>query len=114
MLLGEQLYNPSSALERVLSAPAPKQRPAPSAPPLTPTGRLGNGEVARAVFKVLAASSVPMRGTDVHRAVEHLLGHPVSKNSVGWCLAADTRRTGQRRFERVSYGRYRLYVSGRG
>ncbi|MGP0102005.1 MAG: hypothetical protein ACLPUT_10365, partial [Solirubrobacteraceae bacterium] len=54
-------------------------------------GRLGNGVVQRAVVRVLAASAEPMRGTDIHLAVERLLGHPVSKNSVSWCLAAGVR-----------------------
>jgi hypothetical protein len=106
MLLGGQLYNPSSALERVLSAPAPKQRAAPNV--ATPKmGRLGNGVVLRAVGRVLTAADGQMRGTDIHAAVERLLGYPVSKNSVDWCLAANARGTAPR-FERVAYGCYRL------
>jgi hypothetical protein len=75
--------------------------------PPSATGRLGNGVVQRAVVKVLAAEGGPMRGAEIHRAVERLLGRPVSKDSVSWCL-----RTGARgkepRFQRVSYGTYRL------
>jgi hypothetical protein len=56
---------------------------------------------------VLAAADKPMRGADIHRAVERMLGHPVSKNSVSWCLAAGVQGT-QPRFERISYGVYRL------
>lgn len=106
MLLGGQLYNPSSALERVLSAPAPKRRAAPqvAAPKMS---RLGNGVVLRAVGRVLTAAGGPMRGTDIHAAVQHLLGYPVSKNSVDWCLAANVRGMAPR-FERVAYGCYRL------
>ncbi len=70
-------------------------------------GRLGNGEMQRAVVKVLEAANGPMRGADIHRAVERLLGRPVSKNSVSWCLLAGVRAK-EPRFERVSYGTYRL------
>jgi hypothetical protein len=71
------------------------------------TGRLGNGVVLRAVVKVLAAADGPMRGADIHLAVERLLGHPVSKNSVSWCLGAGARAKVPR-FERVAFGSYRL------
>jgi site-specific DNA recombinase len=107
VLLGGQLYSPSSALERVLAAPAPKQRAIPKVATLPQPGRLGNGVVLRAVVKVLAAADGSMRGTDVHKAVEHVLGHPVSKNSVDWCLAANVKGDTPR-FERVSDGVYRL------
>jgi hypothetical protein len=106
MLLGGQLSNPSSALERVLATPAPKLRTITRAAP-SPMGRLGNGVILRAVVKVLAAADGSMRGTDVHKAVERVLGHPVSKNSVDWCLAASAKGTAPR-FERVAYGCYRL------
>jgi hypothetical protein len=69
--------------------------------------RLGNGVVQRAVVKVLAASDAPTRLAHIYAAVEARLGHSVSKESVSWCL-----RTGcggdEPRFERVSYGCYRL------
>ncbi|MFZ2050525.1 MAG: hypothetical protein WB698_15525 [Solirubrobacteraceae bacterium] len=69
--------------------------------------RLGNGEVKRAVIKALAEANRPMRAADVHLAVERVLVHPISKNSVGWCLAAGAKGT-EPRFERVSLGTYRL------
>lgn len=72
-----------------------------------PKGRLRNGELKRAVAKVLAAASGPLPIADIHRAVERLLGHDVLKDSVGWCLAAGARGK-ERRFERVSVGVYRL------
>jgi hypothetical protein len=76
------------------------------APPLAPTGRLRNGEIKRAAVKVLAAAeSLPI--ADIHQGVERLLGHPVSKDSVGWCLAAGA-RSRKPQFERVSTGVYRL------
>jgi hypothetical protein len=71
------------------------------------TGRLGNGEVRRAIVKVLAATNEPMCRADIRLAVEQLLRRPVSINSVGWCLETGVRAK-QPRFERVSYGCYRL------
>lgn len=69
--------------------------------------RLGNGVVQRAVIKTLAASDVPMQLAVIHAAVEGMLGHVVSKESVSWCL-----RTGcggdEPRFERASRSYYRL------
>lgn len=43
-----------------------------------PSRRLGNGVVQRAVVKVLAAAGGPMRGADVHQAVERLLSGVLS------------------------------------
>ncbi len=108
MHLVGQLSNFSASLAAVFKA-LPKEPVEPTAcsESLPPTGRLGNGVIQRAIVKVLAAAKEPMRGTDVHRAVEHILGHPVSKNSVSWCLAACVRGR-QPQFERVSYGVYRL------
>jgi hypothetical protein len=81
----------------------------PSSQPIAgePARRLGNGVIQRAVVNVLSTNDRPMRGADIHRAVEHMLGYPVSKNSVSWCLAACVR--GQNpRLEGLSYGVYRL------
>jgi hypothetical protein len=66
--------------------------------------------VQRAVVKVLATVNGPMCGADIHLAVERLLGHSVSKNSVNWCLAAGARAK-EPRFQRVAYGFYRLTPS---
>lgn len=68
------------------------------------------GWVMEAVVRVLANGGGPMRLTHVHAAVERLLSQSVSKDSVGWCLSSGSR--GRRpRFERVSYGCYRLIRS---
>jgi hypothetical protein len=102
--------NPSSALQAIFDAlpDEPIKPSVPPPPPLEmPTDRLGNGEIKRAAVKVLAATTEPLSIADVHRGVERLLGHPVLKESVGWCLAAGARRR-KPQFERVSAGVYRL------
>jgi hypothetical protein len=106
-LLGH-FTNPSAPLVAVFEAlPDVPLEPAeqPTLPP--ETGRLGNGEVKRAVVKALAEADRPMRAADIHLAVERLLGRPISKNSVGWCLAAGAKGKVPR-FERAAYGSYRL------
>jgi hypothetical protein len=75
--------------------------------PLPERDRLGNSVVQRVIVKVLAATNEPMRRADIRLAVEQLLRRPVSINSVGWCLETGLRAK-QPRFERVSYGCYRL------
>jgi hypothetical protein len=111
MHLVGQLSNPSAALVAVFEAaggalrrPAGLQRPIAVEPA---SRRLGNGVVQRAVVQVIAAANGPMRGADVHQAVERLLGRPVSKNSVSWSLAADA-RSEEPRFERTTRGHYQL------
>ncbi len=111
MHLVGQLSNPSAILVAVFEAAA-VVRPGPrelrgSVVVEPPLRRLGNGVVQRAIVQVLTAAGRPMRGTDIHLAVERLLGHPVSKHSVSWCLGAGARATVPR-FERVAYGSYRL------
>lgn len=108
MHLLEHLTNPSAPLKAVFEAlPDEPLEPIEHPTPAPETGRLGNGVVQRAVVKVLAAAGGPMRGADIHLAVECLLGHPVSKHSVSWCLGAGARAK-EPRFERVAYGSYRL------
>lgn len=68
------------------------------------------GWVMDAVVRVLADEGGPMRLTHVHAAVEQLLSQSVSKDSVGWCLSSGARAK-KPRFERVSYGCYRLIRS---
>jgi hypothetical protein len=68
------------------------------------------GWVMDAVVRVLADEGGPMRLTHVHAAVERSLGLAVSKYSVSWCLSSGVRGK-EPRFERVSYGRYRLIRS---
>jgi hypothetical protein len=65
------------------------------------------GWVTDVVLRVLIEEGEPMRATHVHAAVEKLLGHSVSKDSVDSCLS---KGAGGRepRFERVSLGCYRL------
>jgi hypothetical protein len=106
-LLG-RFTNPSAPLAAVFEAlPDDPIEPTTLPEPELPTGRLGNGEVQRAVVKALGEADRPMRGPDIHAVVERLLGHPISKNSVGWCLAAGAKGKAPR-FERVSLGTYRL------
>jgi hypothetical protein len=69
--------------------------------------RLGNGVVQRAVGNVLAAAGGPLCRADIHAAVDRQLGHPVSKDSVNWCLRSGSRGS-RPRFERVAYGCYQL------
>ncbi len=69
--------------------------------------RLGNGVVQRAVVKVLAVARRPMCGQEVRLAVEDLLGHPVSENSISSCLAYGARGR-EPLFAKVTRGRYVL------
>lgn len=112
MHLVGQLSRPSSSLDLVLDIM--DGRPGFPEPPSSrlvveepEAKRLGNGVVQRAVVKVLAASQRPMRGAEVWTAVVALLGHPVSKDSVSWCLSTGARGE-EPRFERVARGHYRL------
>lgn len=111
MHLVGRLSNPSGALATVLEAVGDElRRPAGLQRPIAveqASRRLGNGVMQRAVVEVLAAASSPMRGADVHQAVEQLLGRPVSKNSVSWSLAADA-RSKEPRFARTKRGSYQL------
>jgi hypothetical protein len=68
------------------------------------------GWVSDVVVRVLIEAGKPMRATRVHAAVEKLLGHSVSKDSVDSCLSKGVRGK-KARFERVSYGCYRLIRS---
>jgi hypothetical protein len=68
------------------------------------------GWVIDAVVRVLADEGRPMRSTHVRASIESLLGHSVSKDSVDSCLSKGARGK-QPRFERVSYGCYRLIRS---
>jgi hypothetical protein len=65
------------------------------------------GWVTDVVVRVLIERDKPMRATHVHAAVETLLGHSVSKDSVDSCLSKGVRGKAPR-FERVSSGYYRL------
>jgi hypothetical protein len=108
-LLGH-FSNPSSSLQAIFdNLPDGPIAPAAggSVPPEPLMRRLGNGVVQRAVVKVLAASEAPMRLAQIRAGVAARLGQSVSYESVSWCL-----RTGcggdEPRFERASYGCYRL------
>ncbi len=66
-------------------------------------------QVSDAIMQVLAEARGELRMVEVHRAVEELLGAPVSRSSVKNYLADGAKRPRpQRRIERVSRGRYRL------
>ena len=92
MHLVGQLSNLSGPLKAVFEAVSSAPLPATWCPaPQHETDRLGNGIVQRAILEVLATAGRPLRGTDIHAAVAHLLGHQVSKNSVSWSLAAGAR-----------------------
>jgi hypothetical protein len=69
--------------------------------------RLGNGVVQRGLIKALAVSGRPMGVCEAQAAVEALLGHCVSRDSVNSCLLTGARGV-RPRFERVAPGRYRL------
>jgi hypothetical protein len=104
------LQNPSPSLRVVFEAfpdgpPASTGRPTASLLPRPK--RLGNGVVQRAVVRALAAAREPMRVVEIREAVEALLGHAVSYESVSWCLRMGSQGAGPR-FERVSYYCYRL------
>jgi hypothetical protein len=106
-----QLSNPSAALAAVFEAAA-VVRPGPrelreSVVVGLASRRLGNGVVQRAVVKVLVVARRPMCGQQVRLAVEDLLGHPVSENSISSCLAYGLRRR-EPLFAKVTRGRYVL------
>lgn len=102
-LLG-QLSNLSASLEAIFEA-MPDTPLQPIDRPESPPG-VGNGVVKRAVVKVLAAAGAPMRGADVYRAVERLLG--ASRLQELGELVSGARRNEMLLFERVGYGMYRL------
>ncbi len=111
MRLVGQLSNHSAALAAVFEAAAvvrPGPRELRESVVVEPAWRrLGNGVVQRAVVKVLAVARRSMCGQEVRLAVEDLLGHPVSENSISSCLAAGARGR-KPLFERVARGRYVL------
>ncbi len=65
------------------------------------------GWVRDAVVRVLDDHGGPMRVTQIHEAIETLLGEPVSIDSVSWVLAWDVRGPSPA-FVRVARGRYVL------
>lgn len=65
------------------------------------------GEVSGSVRDVLVASKRSMHVSEIHHAIEQLLGRPVSYRTIKACLSEGA-RIKQPRFERVSYGCYRL------
>jgi hypothetical protein len=109
MHLVGRLSNPCVVLEAVLvrvpDAPGRAQRELVAAPPKA--RRLGNGVVQRAVIRALAVAGRPMDVCEAQTAVEALLGHGVSRDSVNSCLSTGACRV-QPCFRRVAPGRYRL------
>lgn len=116
MRLVGQLSNPSSSLQAIFDA-LPDGSLEPIAGPYRPVvpapvaRRLGNGLVQRAVIKVLAATQRPLTVLEAQAAVADLLGHPVSKGSINYCLSTGTLGR-EPRFERVARGCYRLRSGG--
>lgn len=108
MHLVGRLSNPSATLAAVFEA-AFVVRPGPRESVVVEpvSRRLGNGVVQRAVVKVLTVVRRPMCGQEVRLAVEDLLGHPVSENSISSCLAYGARRR-EPLFAKVARGWYVL------
>ena len=71
------------------------------------TKRPGNGVVQRALVKALMAAGRPMRVGEAQMAVEALLGHNVSRDSVNSCLSSGACGLPPS-FQRVGPGRYQL------
>lgn len=73
----------------------------------SPQARRRFGWVVALVTEVLEAAHGPMRARAIHEAAERLLGAPIPWTSVKTCLwEGSVKRPG--RFERVSFGCYRL------
>lgn len=106
MQLVGRLSNPSPKLQAILGLSRSSVKLGPQACPQMPR-RLGNGVIKRAVIRVLACADGPMRTGDIQAGVEHLLGHPVAKESVSWSLRSGSRGE-KSRFECVAYATYRL------
>jgi hypothetical protein len=112
MRLVGQLSNPSPSLRAIFAA-LPDGSLEPTTGPYRPgipapvARRLGNGVVQRAVVKVLAAARRPLTVLEAQAAVANLLGHPVSKGSINYCLSTGTLGR-EPRFERVARGCYQL------
>jgi hypothetical protein len=68
--------------------------------------KLRGGLVPKAVERVLADSSEPMRARDIHTKVEKILGRPVPASSVKNWLAKHAQRE-KPRLVRLDRGRYR-------
>jgi hypothetical protein len=109
MHLVGQHSNPSELLQAVLGwvPEASSVRGREPVAALPTAKRLGNGVVQRAVINALAVDDRPMSVSEVWTAVEGLLGHSVSKDSVSSCLSTGARR-GEPRFERLARGLYRI------
>jgi hypothetical protein len=111
-----QLSNPVSSLSAFFEALEQgrnglEPRSSRSKSPAQTHNRLGNGEVQRAVVKVLAAACRPMRVAEVHQAVEDLLSLSVSIDSVNSCLSTKARGEDPM-FVRTELGVYKLGIDG--
>jgi hypothetical protein len=107
-LVGQLSNPPNGSVKTVLEAypEGLSQRSRPTSVSLR-TKRLGNGVVHRALIKALAVAGRPMGVCEAQAAVEALLGHGVSRDSVNSCLSTGACRV-QPFFWRVAPGRYRL------
>jgi hypothetical protein len=109
MHLVGRLSNPSERLKAVLGW-VPDASRARTREPIAALGdakRLGNGVVQRALIQALAVSDRPVGVCEAQAAVEALLGHSVSRDSVDSCLSTGARGV-RPCFRRVAPGRYRL------
>jgi hypothetical protein len=109
MHLSGHYSNPPEALEAALAAlpeGGVSDRRRDSAVLKPAARRLDNGDIQRAVIRILEAADGPLSVAEVRLAVERSLGKVVSRSSVNACLSVGARRVG--RFERVAAGLYRL------
>ncbi|HET7060191.1 MAG TPA: hypothetical protein VFH99_02650 [Candidatus Saccharimonadales bacterium] len=91
-----------NALRKKLLREAAK---APKLPTPPPPRRIG--EISGAINEVLTNACEPLHAAEIHHAVERLLGRSVNYRSVKGCLSEGAAHRPPR-FERISYGRYRL------
>ncbi len=107
-LVGRLSNPPNASVKTVLDAypDGLSRRPQAKIVPAR-TKRLGNGVVQRALVKALIAAGRPMGVGEAHMAVEALLGHSVSRDSVNSCLSTGARVLPPS-FQRVGPGRYQL------
>ena len=109
MHLSGHYSNPREALEAALAAlqeGGVSDRRRDSAVLKPAARRLGNGELQRAVIRILEGADAPLSVAEMRLAVERSLGKAVSRSSVNACPSVGARRVG--RFERVAAGLYRL------
>jgi hypothetical protein len=83
----------------------PEQNAAPPAPSKLPRMRVGT--ISRAIEKVLAKATSPMRVAEIHQQAEVLLNRPVSRSTIKSRLWADAQKPVPK-YQRIRRGVYRL------